>query len=92
MARLNYHFVSTDVVDAYVGFGAGYKHKKTTFSSDDPVNGPTSIDGGLFDGLIPVTARIALGARFFFTENIGVNMELGLGGGPLLSGGVALKF
>ena len=89
MARMNYHFVTTDVVDAYVGFGAGYKHKKTTWTTEDP-NFDSEFESGL--NLVPVAVRIAVGSRFFFTENIGVNMELGLGGGPLVAGGLSVKF
>lgn len=90
MARLNYHFVQTDVVDAYVGFGAGYKHKINKFTSTNPNDSESELEAGL--NLVPVSIRICLGTRFFFTENIGINMELGAGGGPLLSGGLSLKF
>ena len=88
MARLNYHFVQTDVVDAYLGFGAGYKHKTNKFETLD--ENASEYDFGV--SLIPVSLRLAIGARFFFTDFIGINMEMGLGGGPLLSGGVSLKF
>jgi len=86
-ARVNYHFVSTDAVDAYVGFGAGYKHKINKFTSSDP--NAEDLEGAL--NLIPVAVRICIGTRFFFTDNIGINLELGLGG-PLMSGGLTLKF
>jgi len=91
MARLHYHFVVTDVVDAYVGFGAGYKHKINKFESNDPNASEETLES-LFNGAIPVSARICIGTRFFFTENIGINLEMGVGGGPLLSAGVSFKF
>lgn len=90
MARLNYHFVQTDVVDAYVGFGAGYKHKTNKFSTTEPGGTESDFESGL--NLLPMSLRVALGARFFFTDFIGINTEMGLGGGPLLSGGISLKF
>ncbi|MFT7158553.1 MAG: hypothetical protein ACI8Q1_003586, partial [Parvicella sp.] len=33
-----------------------------------------------------------LGGRYFFTDNIGMNLEFGVGGGALIQGGLALKF
>ena len=40
--------------------------------------------------LIPVSARIALGMRYYFNNNIGINSELGIGG-PMLSVGVSVR-
>lgn len=86
--RMNYHFVQTDAVDAYVGFGAGTNIRRYTTTSTDPdYVTPDALSGAL----IPVSLRIALGTRFYFTENIGLNVELGLGG-PMISGGVSIKF
>lgn len=92
MARLDYHFVQTSVVDAYVGFGAGYKAKNTTWTTNEPGGIVEELEGGFLEGAFPVAMRVAVGTRFFFTDNIGINVELGLGGGPLLGGGLSLKF
>jgi opacity protein-like surface antigen len=89
MARLNYHFVQTEQVDSYVGFGAGYKHKINTFSSTNPADFEDNLESNF--QLLPFSARICVGTRFFFTDNLGVNLELGAGGGPLLSGGITVK-
>ncbi|MBI3133248.1 MAG: outer membrane beta-barrel protein [Bacteroidetes bacterium] len=87
-ARMNYHFVQTDAVDAYVGFGAGTNIRRYTYDSTNPdFTEPDATTGAL----IPVSIRIALGTRFYFTDNIGLNAELGLGG-PVLSGGISIKF
>lgn len=40
--------------------------------------------------LIPVSARICTGLRYYFSPNVGVNMELGLGG-PMISAGISCK-
>ncbi|MGB1103714.1 MAG: outer membrane beta-barrel protein [Crocinitomicaceae bacterium] len=85
--RANYHFVQTGSLDAYVGFGAGTNIRQFGVTSDYPNFNDDSISGSL----IPVSARVALGARYYFTDNIGFNTELGLGG-PLLSLGLSLKF
>ncbi len=87
MLRLNYHFVQTDALDVYVGFGAGYKSAKRSFYYDNVEDASAS-----FDALLPVAVRIAIGGRFYFTDNIGANFELGAGGGGLIQGGLALKF
>lgn len=86
--RMNYHFVQTDQMDAYVGFGAGTNFRKYTYSSTNP---SFIASDDLTATPIPVSVRIALGARFYFTENIGINAELGLGG-PVISGGLSIKF
>lgn len=85
--RANYHFVQTGSLDAYVGFGAGTNIRTIGVTSDYPNFNDDSITGAL----LPVSARVALGARYYFTDNIGFNTELGLGG-PLLSLGLSLKF
>ncbi|MFT5822809.1 MAG: outer membrane protein W [Crocinitomix sp.] len=87
MLRANYHFVQTDVLDAYVGFGAGTNNRIWGIDTDFPDYDDTSIGATA----IPVSARLALGTRFYFTDNIGMNVEIGLGG-PLLSAGLSLKF
>jgi len=87
MLRFNYHFVQTDNLDAYVGFGAGYKSAKRSFYYDDVID-----DNFSFDALIPVAVRIGLGVRYYFIPNLGVNAEIGLGGGGIIQGGLALKF
>lgn len=85
--RLNYHFVQTEVVDAYVGFGAGTNTRKISDVSTQSNYNGQSITGAF----LPVSMRVALGTRFYFTQNLGLNLELGLGG-PVISGGVSLKF
>lgn len=88
MLRLNYHFVQTSEVDAYFGVGAGYRNVKRSVSYE-------------FDGveredatnvtLIPVAFRLAFGGRYYFTDNIGANFELGLLGGSPIQVGVSIK-
>jgi hypothetical protein len=86
MLRLNYHFVQTETVDVYAGFAAGYKSAKREFTLD----GVT--DTGLTLGtLVPVAVRLALGGRYYFHPNIGLNFEMGFGGGGILQAGLAVK-
>lgn len=86
MIRINKHFVQTDNVDAYFGAAAGYRLVSRTTSFDGT---PTSEQE---EALIPVAFRLALGARFYFTQNIGAHIELGAFGGQVIQAGLALKF
>ena len=84
--RMNYHFVTNDRLDAYVGFGVGTNTRRFVYSTDKPNAEEYSSSGSL----IPVSARIALGMRYYFHNNIGINSELGIGG-PMLSVGVSVR-
>ena len=86
MLRLTYHFVQNERVDAYTAFAGGYKGVNRSTASNDPGFQPTT-----GEALIPVAFRLAVGARIYFTENIGINMELGAFGGALLQFGVSFK-
>lgn len=83
MLRMNKHIVQNDLVDAYIGAGFGYKYvnRKVEGIEDEQ-------DGAL----LPVAFRLAFGARFFFTENIGAHVELGAWGGAPLQMGLSFKF
>ena len=88
MARFEFHFGSSDKFDFYMPVGVGYSSIKYNYTTTDP-------DGGSLPSvrnLIPVAFRYGIGGRYFFTDNIGLNLELGLGGGPILEGGLAFKF
>ncbi|MDX1652504.1 MAG: outer membrane beta-barrel protein [Brumimicrobium sp.] len=86
--RINYHFdISNPQFDSYIGLGAGTNNRFRTTTE----NG-VEVDGDLSDfTLIPFSMRFCAGARYYFTDNIGLNMEIGLGG-PVLSGGISFKF
>jgi len=89
MLRLNYHFVQTETVDVYFGVGAGYKHVVRTAAWDGLID---DNDASVTGSFLPVAFRIALGGRYYFHPNIGMNFELGLGGGGILQAGLAVKF
>lgn len=91
MIRLNYHFVQNDRVDAYTAFAGGYKNVNRTGTRVNTITNAETVDDGL-EALIPVAIRLAIGARIYFTDNIGVNLELGALGGSLLQFGVSAKF
>ena len=72
--------------DMYFGVGTGWRSKSWTFESNQP-----DYDPGTFESLNPIAFRIALGGSYYFTDNIELNLELGLGGGGLARGGIAFK-
>jgi hypothetical protein len=90
-----YHFTASDKFDPYIGLALGYTSIKFKATSDDPYYGTASdpnfyitlqAGGVLYGGF--------LGARFYFTNNIGAWASLGyLGwGGALINAGLAFKF
>lgn len=88
MVTFNFHFLeSNDNLDAYFMVGAGYGNRSFTFESTDPNYVDDSVDG-----IIPVASRVGVGMRYFFTDNIGLNLSLGLGQGGLVNGGLSVKF
>lgn len=87
MVTFNFHFLeSNDNLDAYFMVGAGYGNRSFTFESTDPDYTDDSVDG-----IIPVASRVGVGMRYFFTDNIGLNLNLGLGQGGLINGGLSIK-
>lgn len=86
MVRMNYHFVQTEALDVYAALGVGYANKDRTFYLDGEVDGDASIPT-----IIPIATRFALGMRYYFAPYIGVNFELGAGGGQIAQLGVSVK-
>lgn len=86
--RINYHFdISNPNFDSYIGLGAGTNNRFRT-----TIENGKEVEGDLDDfTLLPFSMRICAGARYYFTDNFGLNMEIGLGG-PVLSGGLSVKF
>jgi hypothetical protein len=90
MFRLNYHFVQEEKLDMYAGFAGGYKSVKRASETNPTTSSYT--DANLDGALVPVTLRIAIGAKMYFTQNIGAHVELGAFGGGLLQAGLSFKF
>lgn len=85
--RVFYHFNSNENLDFYGTFGIGYRNTNVKVATNDPQYGTDKVSVTL----APITWRAAIGLRYFFTENIGASMEMGLGG-VLATGGISLKF
>ena len=87
--RLNYHFdIASPDFDSYIGVGAGTNNRfRKTLENGVDISENDGLDNFT---LLPFSMRIALGARYYFSQNIGVNMEIGLGG-PVISAGLSVK-
>ncbi|MFT6281844.1 MAG: outer membrane protein W [Salibacteraceae bacterium] len=90
IVTFNYHFLDNDNVDFYGMVGAGYKNRNFTFTSTDPDFDAATANVSVT--LIPVAIRLGVGVRYFFTDNLGINMQLGFGHSAIVNGGLALKF
>lgn len=87
MPRFNIHFGSSENFDGYFGVAAGYRFGSVTYNSNDP-----NYNGSWKSNPIPFAMRVAVGGRYYFTDNFGLHLEFGLGGGSLLQGGLSFKF
>lgn len=82
----NYHFLDNDEFDLFSTVGLGYSNRTFDFTSTDPNYVPMSVSR-----LVPVGFKVGLGMRYFFTDNIGANLQLGLGHGGLVNAGLSFK-
>ena len=84
LAKMSFHFATGEKVDPYLTWGLGYKNTNVYTNEPSAVN-----DISL--NIVPIAFRVGIGMRYFFTDMIGVNAEVGLGG-PMMQGGLSLKF
>ena len=86
LPRINFHFLQHDKLDVFAGLGVGYNGSKWSFKTTDP-----NFNDREFRTFIPIAFRLFVGSRYFFTDFVGLNFEVGLGGGGLLQGGVSFR-
>lgn len=86
LARFNYHIGDSEKFDPYIGFGLGYRDATWTSKS----SGSTS-SGVELKSVMPFGMDLTFGARYFFTDNIGLYAEVGAAK-SVVQGGLALKF
>jgi hypothetical protein len=87
MVGFNFHFVNTDKIDVYGAVKTGYYSRTFSFSSDEP-----GYRGLTVNNYFPVAFRLETGMRYFFIPNLGVHLNIGLGGGPIIAAGLSGKF
>jgi hypothetical protein len=84
-----FHFSRNSRIDFYTSVGAGYCSTQLKEETNDP---KYKSDGNLSILDIPVAFRMEVGARFFISKNVGMNMQSGFFGGPLFAAGLCTKF
>ena len=89
LARVDYHFGNSEIVDFYGAAGLGYSGSRYKLVTDDPVF--TLANYALREIRLPVAFRLAFGTKIYFVKNFGATAEIGLGG-PLLTVGLSGKF
>ena len=71
--RFNWHFGNHDIIDPYLGIGAGYRFNKWELSSNEP-NFESDLD---IPNFFPFGMEFTIGSRFMFSENLGAFVEVG---------------
>ncbi len=78
----NYHFVNTAKFNAYIGGKLGYVNAKVTVKEDNDFS--EDMSGSVKGSGVLFTAN--LGARYFVSDAIAINAELGYGIAPIKIG------
>lgn len=85
----NFYFLNTNKVNMYVAARLGYLHMELKIPNTDPYIPLKNLS---YPIPVPVTGRLAVGFRYFFIPNLGMNLELGGLGGGLINGGICARF
>ncbi len=87
LARMNFHFGSSESFDPFVGFGLGFRNAMWNTTTTAPFE-IWSLD---FPTLIRLGMEVTLSMRYYFTEHIGVYAEVGAAK-SIFQGGLAARF
>lgn len=89
LVGLNYHLddIKNEQLNLYGGFALGFNNRRINVNVEDVSY--SSFWGSTID--LPLAARARVGMRYFLTEAVGLNLELGVGG-PILRAGLTFKF
>jgi hypothetical protein len=88
MPRINIHVFGDGKLDFYFGFGAGYRNVERNYTSNEPGFRAEKYKPLI---VIPYSIRFSYGTRYFLTDNFGLSLEVGLGGGEILHYGLVFK-
>ena len=86
LARINFHFGTTEQLDPYFGVGAGYRQATWKFESTDP-----TYTGESIAGFSPFGFETTIGLRYYFTEGFGIYTEMGIAK-SIIQGGLVVSF
>jgi hypothetical protein len=88
LGKFNFHFGTSEHFDWYVGLGIGYNNTRIKLTTDAPYIRDYDILSLYF---LPLSTRLDFGGNYYFTKNLGVGFEVGLGG-PLAAVALTAKF
>lgn len=84
LGRINAH-VTIKKFDMYGTIGGGLRWVKTNYVNTGYTTGLEEVDYPLF-----IAWRMSIGARYFVSKRVAINMETGIGG-PLVQAGISFK-
>ena len=87
LASLKLHFGDSDKFDPYWNVGLGYRTAKWTTEESNPDAATTTFT---FKSLVPIGFETTFGARYLFSDNIGIYAELGIAK-SYFQGGLTVK-
>lgn len=93
MLNLSYHYGNSLKFDPYLSGALGLRYPVIDFKSTNPnfIFEKPEFFWEVGSG-IPFSFRLAAGFSYYFTKNIGLNLEAGIGGGGLIRTGVSYRF
>lgn len=89
MVRFNYHFFQSNEFDVYTGFGFGYRRSTRTAYYNN-IQTTNYIEDGIYLNT-PIAIRFCIGAKYYFSNNIGAFVEVGSSGGSAVQLGLSVK-
>ena len=90
LAKINIHFATSKYLDPYAVGGIGYKNSVVRSDNINDQQNVSDLNNSILNAF-PVSFRLGIGLRYYFIKNLGIAVEAGVGG-PLIQGGLSLKF
>ena len=96
MPRFSVHLGNSTKFDNHFSFAIGYKYSNVIVTSNNPdleeVRGyENEIENLLNVFSLPIGLRISYGAKYFFTDDLALALDIGIGGGTIFTGGLSYK-
>jgi hypothetical protein len=87
-----YHFVNSNEWDLYLGVRIGYTWWDRQSTNPDPAYNYSYRDEYSSIFITPISIQSVLGLRYFFSDNFGINGELGIGAPYAGMLGISVRF
>jgi opacity protein-like surface antigen len=90
LAKINIHFATSKYIDPYAVGGIGYKNSVVRSDNPSDQSDVNELNTSILNAF-PISFRLGIGMRYYFIKNLGIAVEAGIGG-PIIQGGLSLKF